>query len=441
MPQYPPAAKLPPGFQIRRLSHTEEYHAAEELQCAAWGILDRVDVTPSHVLVTAQKNGGVVMGVFAPDGEMAGFVWGFLGAGADGKLKHVSHQMGVLPKYRGLHLGYLLKRAQRGEIRRQGLDLMTWTYDPLETVNATLNLTWLGAVCNTFMRNVYGEIRDELNKGLPSDRFQVDWWVRSQWVHERLALAHPWDFAETISALPIVNPAQPRAHGPAAPGRLDTSSDAPEILIQLPYNFQSVKAADLDLARTWRLHAREAFEHFFARDYSAVAMLRGEGPHGKAAYYRLRRSAHARTDEYDAVTGADPWLVPEHRAAPTAPAMREALAQFAELYNAGYYWQAHETLEPVWSVSEGQDRLFLQALIRAAAAFQKLLAHDNPRGAARHLAWVVETLTPLGASYAGIDLSALVPALQRAGETASTLSETSTFDGGLIPRIEIADGR
>lgn len=121
--------------------------------------------------------------------------------------------------------------------------------------------------------------------------------------------------------------------------------------------------------------------------------------------------------------------------------MREALAQFAELYNAGYYWQAHETLEPVWSVSEGQDRLFLQALIRAAAAFQKLLAHDNPRGAARHLAWVVETLTPLGASYAGIDLSALVPALQRAGETASTLSETSTFDGGLIPRIEIADGR
>ncbi len=439
MAQYPPAAKLPPGFQIRRLSQTEEYHTAEELQCTAWGIIDRVDVTPSHVLVTAQKNGGVVMGAFAPDGEMAGFVWGFLGTGSDGKLKHVSHQMGVLPKYRGIHLGYLLKRAQRGEIRRQGLDLMTWTYDPLETVNATLNLTWLGAVCNTFMRNVYGEIRDELNKGLPSDRFQVDWWVRSRWVHERLALAHPWDFAETIRSLPIVNAARPQASGPAAPGALDTAVDAPEILIQVPYNFQSVKAADLGLALAWRLHTREAFEHFFARDYSAVAMLRGEGPDGKAAFYRLRRSARTRGDEYDAVTGADPWLVPEHSSSPAAPGMREAVAEFTQQYNAGYYWQAHETLEPLWSAAEGQDKLFLQALIRAAAAFQKLLAHDNPRGAARHLAWVVETLTPFGAAYFGIDLAALVPALQHAGEAAAALPDSAAFDTALIPRIEVAD--
>ncbi|MFN8470762.1 MAG: DUF309 domain-containing protein [Anaerolineae bacterium] len=439
MPQYPPAAKLPPGFEIRRLSRTEEYHEAEELQCAAWGIIDRVDVTPSHVMVTAQKNGGVVMGAFAPDGTMAGFVWGFLGTGPDGKLKHVSHQMGVLPQYRGMHLGYLLKRAQRGEIRRQGLDLMTWTYDPLETINATLNLTWLGAVCSTFMRNVYGEIRDELNKGLPSDRFQVDWWVRSRWVHERLALAHPWDFAETVQALPIVNPAQPSLGGPAAPGTLDVSVEAPEILIQVPYNFQSVKSADLDLARAWRLHTREAFEHFFARDYSAVAMLRGETADGKAAFYRLRRSARIMADEFDAVTDADPWLVPEHAQSSGPPAVREALAEFVQQYNAGYFWQAHETLEPAWSTAEGHDKLFLQALIRAAAAFQKLLAHDNPRGAARHLAWVVETLSPFGASYMGVDVASLVPSLQRAGEAASSLAYAATFDSTLIPRIELAE--
>ncbi|MFN8499882.1 MAG: DUF309 domain-containing protein [Anaerolineae bacterium] len=439
MPQYPPAAKLPPGFEIRRLSRTEEYHEAEEIQCAAWGIIDRVDVTPSHVMVTAQKNGGVVMGAFAPTGEMAGFVWGFLGTGGDGKLKHVSHQLGVLPQYRGLHLGILLKRAQRGEIRRQGLDLMTWTYDPLETVNATLNLTWLGAVCNTFMRNVYGEIRDELNKGLPSDRFQVDWWVRSRWVHERLALAHPWDFAETVRALPIVNPAQPRPSSPSAPGSLDVSVTAPEILIQVPYNFQSVKSADLGLALAWRLHTREAFEHYFAHDYSAVAMLRGETADGKAAFYRLRRSARNRTDEFDAVTDADPWLVPEHSQPTGAATLREALAEFTRQYNAGYYWQAHETLEPAWSAAEGQEKLFLQALIRTAAAFQKLLAHDNSRGAARHLAWVVETLSPLDGAYHGVNVAALVPALRRAAEAAASLADQSAFDAALIPRIEPAE--
>lgn len=439
MPQYPPAAKLPPGFEIRRLSRTEEYHEAEELQCIAWGIIDRVDVSPSHVLVTAQKNGGLVMGAFAPDGEMAGFVWGFLGTARDGKLKHVSHQLGVRPGYRGMHLGYLLKRAQRGEIRRQGLDLMTWTYDPLETVNATLNLTWLGAVCNTFMRNVYGEIRDELNKGLPSDRFQVDWWLRSRWVHERLALAHPWDFAATVRALPIVNPAQPRASGPSAPGPLDVSVEAPEILVQVPYHFQSVKAADLDLALAWRLHTREAFEHFFARDYSAVAMLRGDTADGPAAFYRLRRSARVRSDEFDAVTDADPWLVPEHSPPAGAATVREALAEFAGQYNAGYYWQAHETLEPAWSAAQGQDKLFLQALIRTAAAFQKLLAHDNPRGAARHLAWVVETLAPFDAAYLGVDVAALVPAVRRAGDAAAALADTAAFDPALIPRIHLAE--
>lgn len=167
----PRAIRLPPGYQIRRLLDPEEYRDAEELMGSAWGILDRVDITPRHVLVTAQKNGGLVLGAFAPDGQLVGFLFGFLGTTAEGKLKHVSHQVGVHPQYRGLHLGYLLKRAQRGEVRRQGLDLITWTYDPLETVNAHLNLTQLGAVCSTYLRNVYGELRDNLNRGLPTDRF------------------------------------------------------------------------------------------------------------------------------------------------------------------------------------------------------------------------------------------------------------------------------
>ncbi len=69
----------------------------------------------------------------------------------------------------------------------QGIDLITWTFDPLETRNATLNFHKLGAVCNTYFPNLYGDMRDGLNAGLPSDRFQVDWWIASERVAQRLA--------------------------------------------------------------------------------------------------------------------------------------------------------------------------------------------------------------------------------------------------------------
>lgn len=413
--------QLPPGYEIRRIKTTEEYGAAEELQGAAWGVIDRVDITPKHVLVTAQKNGGLVLGAFAPDGELVGFLFGFLGTSANGKLKHVSHQMGVHPKYRGLHLGYLLKRAQRGEVRRQGLDLITWTYDPLETVNANLNLTWLGAVNNTYLRNVYGEIRDSINRGLPSDRFQVDWWIRSQWVHERLSLAHPIRLADAVRTLPIVNPARSNH---TEPGPLDGGIEATDVLIQVPYLFQSVKKLSLDLGYAWRMHTREAFETYFARGYSAIDMLRGDLGEGGVAFYRLWQPQDPA-----------PWLVAEHTPDATLPSLPEALAEYATLFNSGFFWKAHEALEALWTQTEGDDKAFLQGLIRAAAAFHKLTAHANPEGADRHLTWVIETLTPFGNTRHGVNLAAFVAGLRTAQAAIVGIQDARQFDRNLLPKL------
>jgi len=428
------AIRLPPGYQIRRLSDPEEYRAAEELMGAAWGILDRVDITPRHVLVTAQKNGGLVLGAFAPDDQLVGFLFGFLGTTADGKLKHVSHQVGVHPQYRGLHLGYLLKRAQRGEVRRQGLDLITWTYDPLETVNAHLNLTQLGAVCNTYLRNVYGELRDNLNRGLPTDRFQVDWWVRSAWVHERLSLAHPMNVAAMTTRLPVINaprgqPAEQSVEGIdlPLPGELDLSFTASEVLLRVPYNFQAVKAWNLDLATEWRIQTRAALERHFEAGYFAVEMLRGDLAEGKVAFYRLWRPE-----------GTPPWLIHEHTPDEAAPGVDEAVRQFAQLYNDGLYWKAHEVLETLWRDAQGDERAFLQGLIRSAAAFHKLVVQGNTRGAARHLAWVIDTLTPLEPAYRGVDLAAFVAGLRHALAVVAELDDPAAFDRALIPPVTLA---
>ena len=54
----------------------------------------------------------------------------------------------------------MLERAQWQMVRNQDIDLITWTFDPLMSHNARLNISNLGAVCNTFLPNEYGELRE-----------------------------------------------------------------------------------------------------------------------------------------------------------------------------------------------------------------------------------------------------------------------------------------
>ena len=83
-------------------------------------------------------------------------------------------------------IGLQLKTAQREAVLAQGIELITWTYDPLESRNAYLNIQKLGAICKLYRRNEYGDMLDELNQGMPSDRFEVEWWINSRRVSQRV---------------------------------------------------------------------------------------------------------------------------------------------------------------------------------------------------------------------------------------------------------------
>src|SRR5262249_947511 len=117
---------------------------------------------------------------------MIGYVFGFVGLTAGGKLKHCSHIACVTQAYRDKNVGFELKAAQRSKVLEQGIDLITWTYDPLQSLNARFNLRKLGATCNTYLPNLYFNMNDSINRGLPSDRFQVDWHIKSARVEARL---------------------------------------------------------------------------------------------------------------------------------------------------------------------------------------------------------------------------------------------------------------
>lgn len=264
---------------------------AEQLQRDVWNLED-VEVVPDHLLITAQKNGGVLLGAFdvasgEEGGRLVGFVFGFVGLASNGQVKHCSHIAGVAPAYQSQNVGYRLKLAQREHVLNQGMDLATWTFDPLESRNARLNFRKLGVICRTYLRNLYGDMRDQLNVGLFSDRFQVEWHVASAHVADRLR--DDW-VGDSLSALEtegvlILNRAFPGDDGLLHPATRTLPIEGDRILIQIPARFQAVKAADFELARAWRSHTRTLFEETFAAGYAVVDLLFEQGQ----SYYLLRK--------------------------------------------------------------------------------------------------------------------------------------------------------
>ena len=264
----------PPLIFVRPLTTNEEFHAVEALQREIWPGSE-LDVVPLHVLTTIAHNGGLVLGAFHAD-RMVGFVMGFLGTDegpsdrpALTRLKHCSHQLGVLPAYRDQNVGYQLKLAQRDFVSAQGVRLVTWTYDPLESRNARLNIAKLGAVCATYKREVYGAMQDGLNTGLPSDRFQVDWWLTSARVKERLFGQRAPLILEsfTSAGAEILNPSSVGPEGRVRPAERVLALAGSLALIEIPPDFQAIKTLDLALAAAWRAQTRALFEAAFAGGY------------------------------------------------------------------------------------------------------------------------------------------------------------------------------
>lgn len=266
---------------IRPTKTIEDYQAIEQLQVDIWG--DSVGVAPTPLLLTIAKESGVVLLAFDDDTPI-GFAFGFLALTDDRRLKMASHQVGVLPEYQGTGAGYRLKLAQRQAMLDQNIELITWTFDPLQGRNARLNLRKLGAVCNTYIPNLYGQMDDDLNQGLPTDRFRVDWWVATPHVAQRLAgqVVEP---DRPSPECPLLNPSTTRANGlPAPPDSVDSPATG-RCLVEVPPDINVLKEQAPDLALKWRLHTREIFKTAFAQGYTAVDLLRREA----CNYYLLQK--------------------------------------------------------------------------------------------------------------------------------------------------------
>jgi predicted GNAT superfamily acetyltransferase len=172
-------------IQVRPLSAHSEFAAAVDLQRRIWGF-DDIELLPVRLFVTARKVGGQALGAF-DGGRMVGFCLAIPGIGGRGKIYLHSHMLGVLAEYRNAGVGRMLKLAQREDALAQGIDLIEWTFDPLELKNAWFNIERLGAIVRRFVPNQYGCTTSPLHAGLPTDRCVAEWRLDSPRVKRVLA--------------------------------------------------------------------------------------------------------------------------------------------------------------------------------------------------------------------------------------------------------------
>lgn len=247
---------------IRSLQSIEELEEVRKLESLIWGENDSI---PTHQTITAVKNGGLVLGAYDEE-KLVGFQYSF--PGFDGHSLYLcSHILGIDTAYRNKGIGNMLKMAQSEEARKLGYSLITWTYDPLESVNGYLNIAKLGGICRKYVENCYGEMEDLLNNGIPSDRFLVEWHIGKDVninrqineieLNEVISKSLiQWD--DNLDGLPVPS------------NTIAIPNDDKIAFVAIPKDFRSIREMNNKLALEWRMTTRSMFTKLFSNGWKVT---------------------------------------------------------------------------------------------------------------------------------------------------------------------------
>ncbi|HEY2434289.1 MAG TPA: hypothetical protein VGI12_16550 [Vicinamibacterales bacterium] len=256
-------------MQIRELKTLDECRQVAALERQVWGYSDSEDVVPPPVLIVSIKRGGILLGGFDAANALQGFVYSLPGI-KDGRPMQWSHMLGVTAEARNSGLGRELKLAQRRRTLAMGLDLIEWTFDPLQALNAHFNFARLGVVVEEYEENVYGDSSSPLHRGSPTDRFVAEWRLQEPHVERRIAARGIGLVRDaSVAAAPLVNRAVPSG-GRLAPGEADLTCGERRLLVEIPGHYDEMLVDEPALALDWRLETRRLFLHYLARGYRVV---------------------------------------------------------------------------------------------------------------------------------------------------------------------------
>ena len=275
---------------IKNLTELSALHAAEALQREVWGIAD-LEVVHALEMIAVREAGGTVIGAFAED-LLIGFVYGFLGY-EEGVVTIHSHLAAVQKEWRGQQIGFRLKLAQREQALSKGITRMTWTFDPLQSLNAHFNFARLGVTASKYRVNFYGAETSILVPGIGTDRFWAEWHLDSQRVTDRIGSARNISALtiEAAKALPLVDCVDNGAPRLNDSWLLRDGVEQPDLLITIPPDIGAVQRLNPAQAIAWREITRAAFTKAFSAGYEAIEFIRYE----RGGAYLLRPRAQTAT--------------------------------------------------------------------------------------------------------------------------------------------------
>lgn len=241
---------------IRACESRQDLETCVRIQHEVWGKAARETLGASELLAACRK-GGILLGAWINDAP-AGFVFSYRVTTVGGNLQH-SHLLAIHPAFRGRGIAFALKRAQYEAALRQGDHWLIWTFDPLEAVNAHLNLARLGVRCRRYFVDFYGITGSPLHAGLDTDRLLAEWEVREGGgVPVPVRPPSPPPSAVTI---------QSNREGLPRPGVIELNLGKPFVTIPIPAQIQGLKRADPELAKTWQQATRSAFQAYLRCGY------------------------------------------------------------------------------------------------------------------------------------------------------------------------------
>ncbi|MEV0280511.1 GNAT family N-acetyltransferase [Streptomyces sp. NPDC050610] len=239
------AAARAARVSIRTLSSLAELESVQRLYERIWRPDGKIPPITAEMLRALSKAGSYVAGAFDGD-ELVGACAGFFAPPAERALH--SHIAGVAGEMRGRNVGYALKLHQRAWALRCDVAEISWTFDPLVRRNAYFNLGKLAAGATEYLPDFYGSMNDGINGSDDSDRLLVTW-----------RLEAPETVAACAGRPPAVSTAGAAAGLSASPsGRpVPGALDGPTVLVAVPEDIETLRAADPACAASWRSALRE----------------------------------------------------------------------------------------------------------------------------------------------------------------------------------------
>lgn len=260
------------AIDFRDIDGMEELRAVEDLQIEAWGDEER-DIVPLNQLVAAKYVGGTLVGAF--DGnKLVGFAYGFYGH-LRGRIVHHSHMLAVLPSYRSRNTAFRLKLVQRDRVLADGFtDRITWTFDPLQSINAYFNFAKLGVISDTYKIDVYGTTGTSFLHQNSTDRLFVTWLIESSRVNERIA-SLPGSLS--IRDADRLSYSLLRVSGsgePVGPEEAIELSGLSAVSIEVPADINSVERLNFEMAKVWRRETRRSFTEALSAGFTITDFCR-----------------------------------------------------------------------------------------------------------------------------------------------------------------------